>query len=247
MSIIPWALSLLVGVSLGLLGGGGSILTLPILMYGFGVEEKEAIATSLLVVGLTSAAAIVPHARDGHVSWRIGLWFAGAGSVGAFAGGALAAWIPGPWLVRGFLVMMVAAAIAMIRGSTDAPVAPAPADLRLPQILAQGVAVGGVAGLVGAGGGFLVVPALVLFGGLGMADAIGTSLLVIAIQSLSGFVGHATHVTVDLPLAAGVTAAAIVGSWIGGRWSARVPAHLLRQGFGGLVLVMALYIGARGA
>jgi uncharacterized membrane protein YfcA len=237
------ALSLLVGLSLGLLGGGGSILTLPILIYALHQEEKAAIATSLIVVGLTSAAAVVSHARQGNVEWRQGLLFAAGGACGAFLGGLLADFIPGQWLVRGFLLMMLATGLAMIRGRRE--VEGRREDLAMPfgRIVLDGLVVGLATGLVGAGGGFLVVPALALLGGLTMQKAIGTSLLVIAIKSFAGYAGHALHVAVDLQLALMVSAAAIVGSFGGGLLAPRLPAAMLRKGFGIFVLLMALWMG----
>jgi uncharacterized membrane protein YfcA len=235
-----WILSTLVGVALGMLGGGGSILTLPILRYAAHVGEKEAIATSLVVVGVTSAAALVSHAREGNVVWRIGGLFAATGSVGAFVGGWLADWVPASWLIGGFLLMMIATGVAMIRGRRsddgDGHVAP------WPKIAGEGFVVGVVTGLVGAGGGFLVVPALALLGGLPMKKAVGTSLFVIAIKSLFGYLGHATHVSIDVGLAAQVSVAAVVGSVAGGFLASKVPAASLKRGFGGFVLVMAAYL-----
>jgi uncharacterized protein len=244
VNLLGLALSLLVGVSLGLLGGGGSILTLPILMYAFGLEEKAAIATSLIVVGTTSAFAVISHARAGNVEWRTGLLFAAAGSVGAFVGGYLADFIPGAWLVNGFLVMMVATAFAMFRGRKEVRPAEHGRGAIL-KILGEGLVVGLVTGLVGAGGGFLVVPALALLGGLPMPKAVGTSLVVIAIKSLFGYLGHATHVAIDPVIAAEVSVAAVVGSVLGGFLAPKVPAVALRKGFGAFVLVMAAYMGAQ--
>lgn len=235
-------LSVLVGVALGLLGGGGSILTLPILLYAVGMEEKPAIATSLLVVAATSAAALVAHARAGNVEWRTGGIFAGAGAVGAFLGGWLADFVPGAWLLWGFLAMMVATGIAMIRGRKSLE-SVTPPRLPLGRILLDGLVVGLVTGLVGAGGGFLVVPALALLGGLPMPKAVGTSLLVIAIKSSFGFAGHALHVPVDYGLATAVSGAAVAGSLVGGALTRRVPAGALRQGFGLFVLGMAAFMG----
>ncbi len=240
--ILGLLLSVLVGVSLGMLGGGGSILTLPILMYAMDMDKKVAIATSLLVVGTTSAAAVISHARAGNVAWRTGLLFAMAGSVGAFAGGFAADWIPASWLIRSFLVMMLLTSGAMLRGRKEVTAAPV-TDLPLGKIAIDGVAVGIVTGLVGAGGGFLVVPALALLGGLEMRRAVGTSLVVIAIKSVFGFLGHATHVQVDYATAGMVTGAAVVGSFAGGIFATKVPQEVLKKGFGVFVLLMAFYMG----
>lgn len=241
MMILALALSLLIGVALGLLGGGGSILTTPILIYALGVETKAAIATSLLVVGVTSIAAVVQHARAGNVVWRTGLLFGGAGMAGAYIGGFAAAWVPANVLLALFALMMVATSVAMFRGRKD----PGPRtgnDHPLWMVLAEGLVVGLVTGLVGAGGGFLVVPALALLAGLPMQKAVGTSLLVIALKSFAGFAGHATHVTVDYPLAAMVAGAAVVGSFAGSRIATHVPPDALRQGFAGFVLLMGGFV-----
>ncbi len=237
---VALSLSLLVGVTLGLLGGGGSILTLPILTFVLGVEDKAAIATSLMVVSLTSAAALISHARAGNVDWRVGLTFAAAGSAGALGGGLLAQHVPGSWLIWGFLLMMVATGIAMLRGRQECAAARAPSTGK---IVLDGAVVGLVTGLVGAGGGFLVVPALTLLGGLPMSRAVGTSLLVIAIKSVFGFAGHLSHVTIDWGLAASVSAAAVAGSFVGGAFVSKVPASSLRQAFGVFVLIMAVFLG----
>jgi uncharacterized membrane protein YfcA len=241
-------LALFIGLSLGLLGGGGSILTLPILRYVLGMEAHDAIAVSLLVVGTTSAAAVVPHARKGRVRWRTGIVFGLAGMVGAFGAGRVAHFVPSSILLGLFGVMMMVTALAMMRGRkapAGAPLASAEAPRELPiaKVIGEGLVVGAVTGLVGAGGGFLVVPALALLGGLPMPTAVGTSLLVIAIKSVFGYVGHATHVDVDLLTAASLSATAILGSFAGGMVAPKVPAGSLRQAFGVFVLVMAAYMG----
>jgi uncharacterized membrane protein YfcA len=248
---VGFLFALLIGVSLGLLGGGGSILTVPILRYVLGMEGHSAIATSLLVVGTTSLAALFAHARKGCVQWRTGFVFGGAGMVGAYLAGTVAQRIPAPLLLAGFGVMMFATAIAMLRPERNTRPAVNQAGprraARLPvwKIVLEGLVVGAVTGLVGAGGGFLVVPALVLLGRLPMATAIGTSLLVIALKSFAGFAGYAGHTSIDWPLALGVSAFAVAGS-VGGSWlAARLSARALRQGFGWFVVAMAFFILAR--
>lgn len=233
-------LSLLIGLTLGLLGGGGSILTVPILVYALGVEPKEAIATSLVVVGVTSLVAALQHARAGNVDLRTGLVFGVAGMVGAYGGGILAGFFSATALLLIFAAIMVATAVGMLRGRRE--VAGAHAGLPVARVLLDGLVVGLVTGLVGAGGGFLVVPALALLGGLPMHRAVGTSLLVIAMKSFAGLAGHVTHVEVDLQLAAVVTAAAVTGSFAGAALAPRVPAQRLRKGFAWFVLAMALYL-----
>lgn len=236
------ALSVLVGLSLGLLGGGGSILTVPILVYVAGLEPKTAIATSLLVVGTTSAVAAASHARAGRVRWRTGLVFGVAGMAGAYTGGRLAEYVPGTWLLLAFGLLMLVTAAAMIRGRAN--VAPGEAGGHLPvaRVLALGASVGAVTGFVGAGGGFVVVPALVLLGGLPMGAAVGTSLVVIAMNSFAAFTGYLSVVRVDWSLAAWVTAAAVLGSVVGVRLAGGVSHDTLRRAFGWFVAAMAVLV-----
>ena len=242
MIALTVALAVIVGISLGLLGGGGSILTVPLLAYVAGMDAKQAIATSLLVVGTTSAVAAVSHARAGRVQWRTGLIFGVAGMAGAYGGGLLARFIPGSFLLIGFAVMMIATAVAMLRGRKD--VAPADPSHRIPvpKVIAEGLVVGLVTGLVGAGGGFLVVPALALLGGLPMPIAVGTSLVVIAMKSFAGFAGYLSSVAIDWRIAGMVTAAAVIGALLGSRLTALVNPDSLRKAFGWFVLVMSSVI-----
>lgn len=243
--VLTVVLAVGIGVSLGLLGGGGSILAVPLLVYVAHLPAKEAIATSLLVVGTTSAVAVIPHARAGRVRWRTGLIFGAAGMTGAYAGGRLAAYIPGTVLLAGFALMMLATSIAMIRGRRPKPGKPVPHELPILHVIADGIVVGLVTGLVGAGGGFLVVPALALLGGLPMPVAVGTSLLVIAMKSYAGLAGYLSSVHINWPLAAAVTAAAVIGSLAGGRLAGRIPEPLLRKSFGWFVAVMGTFVLAQ--
>lgn len=245
MFAVTIALSVLIGVSLGLLGGGGSILTVPILVYVAGQDAKAAIATSLLVVAVTSAAAAIPHARAGHVRWRTGLLFGVAGMAGAYGGGRLGSLVPGTWLLIAFGLMMAATAVAMLRGRKNVEAVRAHQEIPVAKVLVEGVVVGVVTGLVGAGGGFLVVPALALLGGLPMSAAVGTSLVVIAMKSAAGLFGYLQGVTIDWPLALGVTAAAIAGSVIGARIAGRTNEEQLRKGFGWFVVAMAIFVLGR--
>lgn len=241
--VLTLLLAVLIGVSLGLLGGGGSILTVPILTYVAGLPPKEAIAASLFVVGTTSAVSAISHARAGRVRWRTGLIFGAAGMVGAFGGGLLGGYIPGTVLMIAFALMMVATSIAMIRGRKGARANDAsPRELPTVKIVAEGLAVGLATGLVGAGGGFLVVPALALLGGLPMPVAVGTSLVVIAMKSFAGLAGYLTSVSLDWALVGGVTLAAILGSLLGSRLAGRIPENVLRKGFGIFVLVMGAFV-----
>lgn len=241
-TIIVVTLSVLVGLSLGLLGGGGSILVVPLLTYVGGLDPKEAIATSLFVVGATSLVSLAGHARKGRVQWRTGLIFGAAGMAGAFLGGLAGGHIPGTVLMIAFAVMMIATAGAMIKGRSDRDGETQTHHHPLWRILVDGLVVGAATGLVGAGGGFLVVPALVLLAGLPMAAAVGTSLLVIAMKSFAGLGGYLTSVSLDWPLVAAVTVAAVAGSFVGVRLTSIVPEKALRKGFGYFVLLMGAFV-----
>ena len=244
--LLGLTLAILIGLSLGLLGGGGSILTVPILVYALGLETHVAIATSLLVVGATSVAALIPHARAGRVRWKTGLLFGSMSMVGAFAAGRVAQYIPGVILLLAFGAMMVVTAVAMMRKGKKPPAQVEPgAERSHLKIVVEGLLVGAVTGLVGAGGGFLVVPALVLLGGLEMREAVGTSLLVIAMKSAAAFAGHATAVEIDYGLAGMVTGAAIAGSFVGAAAAQKVPQDVLRRGFAWFVVVMAVFLLAQ--
>jgi uncharacterized protein len=235
-------LALFVGISLGLLGGGGAILTVPLLAYVAGMEPRHAIAMSLLVVGVTSAVGAITHARAGRVRWRVAAVFGIAAMAGAYGGGRLARFVPAPVLMVAFAAIMVVAAIAMLRGRKNTTGADDHRHLPLLKIAALGIGVGTVSGLVGAGGGFLLVPALALLGGLPMPAAVGTSLVVIAMQSFAGLAGHLATAHIDWRLAAMVTGAAVVGALGGGRLIALVDPNALRRLFGWLVLLMASVI-----
>lgn len=242
--VIALALAALVGVSLGLLGGGGSILTVPILAYVLGMEPREAIAASLFIVGATSAVGMIGHARSGRVRWKIGGLFGIAGMAGAFAGGLLGGFIPGVALMILFAIMMIVTATAMIRGRKDRGGAARAADHPRPilRILIDGLLVGIATGLVGAGGGFLIVPALNLLGGLPMAIAVGTSLLVIAMKSFAGLGGYLFSVQLHWPIVLAFTATAVAGSFAGVALAGRIPGRALRKGFGVFVLVMGAFV-----
>ncbi|KAA0111128.1 sulfite exporter TauE/SafE family protein [Mycolicibacterium sp. P1-5] len=240
MVALAIGLAVVVGVSLGLLGGGGSILTVPLLTYVAGLDPKHAIATSLLVVGVTSSVGAVSHARAGRVQWRTAALFGLTSMVGAYSGGQLTRFIPGRALLIVFAVIMVATAIAMLRGRKSSSAECVPRGVAaLAKTAAVGLALGLVTGTVGAGGGFLVVPALVLMAGLPMAAAVGTSLAVIAMNSFAGLAGYLSVVGIDWALAGTVTGAAVVGALIGSRFAARVDPEVLRRAFGWFVLIMA--------
>jgi uncharacterized membrane protein YfcA len=245
--VVTLVLAVGVGLALGTLGGGGSILMVPLLVYVTGMGAKEAIAASLVVVGVTAAVGAAGHARAGRVRWRTGLLFGVAGMAGAFAGGLAGSHLPGRLLLAAFAVMMITTAGAMLRGRRDVDPAAAHRELPVGRVLLDGAVVGLVTGLVGAGGGFLVVPALALLGGLPMGVAVGTSLLVIAMKSGAALTGYLATVSIDWPVVGAVTLATVAGSVIGARLVGHIPADALRRGFGWFVLAMGAFVLAQQA
>lgn len=246
MMILGLALAALIGLSLGMLGGGGSILTVPIFVYVLGFEPKEAIAMSLAVVGATSLFGAAGHWRSGNVNLRVAVIFGVVAMAGTYAGARLAVFFSGAAQLTLFALVMLLAAIFMFRDSTPRAatgIPPAP-DVPMPLLLiiVEGLAVGVLTGLVGVGGGFLIVPALVLLGKVPMKQAIGTSLLVIAMKSFAGFLGYLDQVEVQWGFMTGFTAVAVVGI-LAGTWLVRfVPQHTLKRAFAVFLLVMGAFI-----
>ena len=242
MFVVGLLLAALIGVSLGLLGGGGSILTVPVLVYVLGYAAKPAIAMSLPVVGITSLVGAAMHWRMGTVRARTAVTFGRVAMAGAFAGARLAVFLSGAVQLVILSIAMLAAAVSMLRGrrtarSGDTETAAHPALLA-----AVALGVGVLTGLVGIGGGFLIVPALVLLARVPMHQAIGTSLVVIAMNSLSGFAGYLGTVTFDWQFLFGFTAAAVLGALAGTAASSRVPQAALRRMFAVFLLLMGGFV-----
>lgn len=241
--IIALVLAVFVGISLGLLGGGGAILTVPILSYIVGMEPREAIASSLFIVGVTSVVGMLRHAKSRRVRWKTGITFGAASMAGAFVGGITGGYVPGVVLMILFALMMVVVATAMIRGRKNAvPSVGEEKQLRISLVLIYGLLIGFATGLVGAGGGFLIVPALSILGGLPMAVAVGTSLLVIVLNASAGFAGYLFSVSLNWPVVLGFAAAAVAGSLLGVKLAGIVPDKALRKGFGFFVLTMGIFV-----
>jgi len=248
--LLTLGLSMIIGLLLGLLGGGGSILTVPMLVYLLQVEPKTAITTSFVVVGVSSLLALIPHARRHSVCWKSGVFFGLSGMTGAFAGGRLAVHFTSDLLMTLFGLISLSTGLLMLRGgksSTDASPTSIPlrvCPLRVPylRVLFDGFFVGGLTGMVGVGGGFLIVPALTLLVGLPMQGAIGTSLLIIVMNALAGLVGYSQHAALDLPLTALVAAGSLAGSGIGAFVSGYVNPAWLRRGFGLMVVAVGFYV-----
>ena len=240
MIALGLALAAAIGLSLGLLGGGGAILTVPVLVYVLGYAAKPAIAMSLVVVGLTSLIGAFLHWRLGNVRVGMAVTFGLFAMIGAFAGAKLSLLLSGGvQLVLLALVMTAAAASMLRRSQHDAePNAAWRPALFVPVALGVGV----LTGLVGIGGGFLVVPALVLLARVPMRQAVGTSLLVIAMNSASGFAGYLGTVELHWAVLAGFTAIAAAGALAGTALVAHVPQAALKRGFAILLLVVGGFV-----
>lgn len=254
LEFVGFLCSVLVGVVLGLLGGGGSILSIPILVYLFGVEPVTAQAYSLFIVGVTSLVGAIPKYRENLVNLKTGILF-GIPSI-------IAIFVTRHWLVPAipeiifhgesfvftkrelllgvFAMLMVLASFQLIRNKKE--VQSKNAGFRIFLMVLEGVLIGFLTGLVGAGGGFLIIPALVFLTGLPFKTAVGTSLFVIAINSLTGFAGDVLLYEMDWNFLLTITALAIGGILIGNVISRRIAALYLRKAFGWFTLVVGAWI-----
>ena len=260
MEMAGYIASLVIGISLGLIGGGGSILTVPVLVYLFGVEPVLATAYSLFIVGASSLVGAIPKYRQGLVNIKTAIIFGIPSIAAVFATRKfIVPLIPAEVFQIGdfvitksilmmllFAVLMVFASVSMIREkSKDNTEEIEEQKFNYPVILLEGAIVGVLTGLVGAGGGFLIIPALVLLSKLPMKQAVGTSLLIIAAKSLIGFTGDLSNYSMDWTLLSLVTGLAIVGIFIGNQLSKKIDGNKLKKGFGWFVLIMGIYIIAK--
>lgn len=257
MEVIGYLASIVIGVSLGLIGGGGSILTVPVLVYLFGLDAVMATGYSLFIVGLTSAVGSVDYYRKGLINVRTAIIFGMPSiaavyvtrayivpaipsevfSIGGFAVG------KSLLLMLLFAVLMIAASYSMIRkGKKPLEVSTAAQKFNYPLILTEGSVVGVLTGLVGAGGGFLIIPALVVLSKLPMKMAVGTSLAIIAAKSLIGFSGELGSGNIDWKFLFTISAFAIAGIFLGTALSKKIDGDKLKPAFGWFVLVMGIYI-----
>jgi uncharacterized membrane protein YfcA len=235
--------ALLIGASLGLVGGGGSILTVPALVHAGGFAPRDAIVASLIVVGVAATAGALLHWRLGTLDARVAAWFGGLGAVGAMGGARLGRLVPAAWLMIAFAAIAVAAGLTLIaRRGTAVPRA---RPRRVGLVATTALGVGFLTGFLGVGGGFIIVPALALVLGLPMARAAGTSLAVIALNCAAALTTAAADLTAErMPVTAVFAALALVGTLAGARTASRARPEALRRAFGVLVLAAGAYAGA---
>src|SRR5690242_2100675 len=240
-----------IGISLGLLGGGGSILAMPVLVYVAGVAPRQAVGMSLAIVGATSLLGGLLHRRNGRVDLRVAATFGATGIAGALLGARLTHLVPESMLLLLFAALMLIIGTWMLldarrkAGKQAARPDAAPPRSRLHLTLLAGLVVGALTGFLGVGGGFLIVPALLLFTRLNMRQAVGTSLIVIALNSVSGFIGHLGDGGIDLVETVAFTAAAAGGAFLGHRIASRSAPEQLRRGFASFVILVGCFIAAR--
>ncbi len=233
------ALVFVAGVLFGLFGAGGSILLVPILIYILHLPIKSALGTSLLILMVTGTVATLAHARSRNVSWWVGLRWAALGLVAAYVGGRVAEFIPERVLLTMFAIVVVVASVAMMRRRVLAS-AVDPRSIPMGKIVVVSVSLGFLTGMMGVGGGFLLVPALVLLCGMDVKLAVGTSLLIIAVNSAGGFLGFAAHETFPWRITLTVAAFNAAGSLVGERIGKRLPGHRLRPAFGAFLLLVGV-------
>jgi uncharacterized membrane protein YfcA len=236
------ALAALIGVSLGLLGSGGSIVTLPVLVYVARVPAHQAVGMSLVIVGATSAVGSLVNLRRGAFDLRAGAFFVATGIVGAFFGAKFTHMVSARVLLLCFGGLMSVVGVRMLLGGQNAPPG---RQCRPSRCLVTGIAVGLLTGFLGVGGGFVILPALVLFAGLEMKAAIGTSLAVIAMNSFAGLVGQLHYVQFDWPVTLGFLGAALAGMAGGSAVASRISSQSLRLAFAGSIIVLGMFLLVR--
>ena len=255
--LVGFAAAILIGVSLGLIGGGGSILTVPVLVYILGVDPVLATAYSLFVVGSTSLVGAGTYMKKGLVNYKTAIVFAIPSFIAVFLTRKfLVPALPDPLFTVGeaivtknigimvfFALIMLAASFSMIQNKKCVDCDEnEPLKFNFPMIALEGSVVGLITGIVGAGGGFLIIPALVILARLPMKMAVGTSLLIIAAKSLIGFLGDVSTQTIDWEMLLIFTGLSIVGIFIGSTLSKKINEKILKTGFGWFVLIMGIYI-----
>ncbi len=239
--ILAYLLATLIGLSLGLLGGGGSILTVPILVYVVKMDPKTSIALSLAIVGATSLIGSIGHYRKGNINLKVALIFAPFAMVGTFGGAKLSVFMSGATQLILFAIIMLIASFFMFKGRKESEI---DENKKVNYILiaAQAIFVGVVTGIVGVGGGFIIVPALVLLANIRMKEAVGTSLFIIALNSISGFLGYLNLVEVPWEFLGVFIIFASIGIIVGSNLIQYVSQAKLKKAFAIFLVVMGFFI-----
>ncbi len=237
---LQFVLGLAIGFSLGLLGGGGSILTVPVLVYLVGQSPNTAIATSLIIVGANSTTGAIFHHQQGTLNWRVAFIFGGAGIFAAYLSAGISNLISPITLLIIFALLMIVVATTLLLQQDKEKVFTNPKPIVF--IVMSGVIIGILTGLLGVGGGFLIVPALTILVGLPMQTAVGTSLVIIAANSVAGFLGHLEMISFDLPLTLTFVLAGLVGSFLGTKLSNRISSASLQKVFALFIMALAFFL-----
>lgn len=247
--LLGLALGFVVGIVLGLLGGGGSILAVPIFLYVFRVDPKPAIAMSLAVVGMSSFVGFLGHWRQGSVNLRVGFPFGALAMVAAFFTARVSDRVPDVLQLSLFAIFAFSAAVVMLVDSLRPPRAGSDEPRVVPHFTpilgVEAIGVGALTALIGAGGGFVIVPALVYLAGVPVREAVGSSLLIIGLNALSGFAGYIGEVPIDWALVGSFTGVAAIGAVLGTRLNRLVPQVRIKQGFALLILTLGGYLVVR--
>lgn len=240
--LLSLVLGFMIGGSLGLLGGGGSILTVPALVYLIGQSPQLAVTTSLAIVGANSALGASFHRAQGSVNWRVAMIFGGVGMIVSYFSAGLSNHFSPAVLMVAFALLMMGIGILLLTRRRGSEMLAVPEHLPIWKVFAGGAVVGVLTGILGVGGGFLIVPALVMLVGLPMRQAVGTSLVVIAMNSFAGFAGHLGADTLDLTLIGIFVISGVIGTFVGSKLANRIPAERLRQAFSIFVIALALFL-----
>ncbi|RUO64322.1 sulfite exporter TauE/SafE family protein [Idiomarina piscisalsi] len=237
--------AVIIGLSLGLFGSGGSILTVPVLMYLVGMPAGESIASSLLIVAGISLFGSISYIRRKNVSWRHFWVFGIPGMIGTYGGAWIGTLVDSRWQLLVFSLLMIVAALLMWRSKPKPP--GHVTEMNYAKVTLEGLVVGVITGFVGVGGGFLIVPALVLLAGLSMPVAIGTSLLIIVIKSIAGFfkyyaVMSANDVEFNWFIISIMIAGGILGSILGSKIGRSLPKEKLQKGFAVFLVLMGIFV-----
>ncbi|WP_127717076.1 sulfite exporter TauE/SafE family protein [Halobacteriovorax sp. HLS] len=238
--MLGYFLATLIGLSLGMLGGGGSILTVPILVYVLKVDPKTSIALSLGIVGLTSVFGSIGHLKQKNVDFKVALIFAPFAMIGTVVGSQMSKFLSSNTQLLFFSIVMILASFMMLKERKNT--SESSAEIKKSILIVIAVIVGVITGIVGVGGGFLIVPALVILGRVSMKKAVGTSLFVIFLNSTVGFISYLEQVSVDWKFFSLFSFFSIIGVFIGARTVQYIPQKVLKKSFAIFLITMGFFV-----